>query len=311
MIKNKVIGRNISLALCLIAPVVSTAGTMGVAVTPDSRIRVSDILFDENTVNVRASGQSTLINANFIGGTGVIDTTAKTFNGGANNQNSMAVLMDGLALDYEKDLNRLNFNVFNAAFVPMIGIRILGKNSTTYSVNATYPAVTLPELGGNLALNQMTLSQSDTLTVHPWSMMGAIYLGANTNLTDKLSVSGRVGPLLSGYDMQYRRTSIIDDTPNNIPGETFDTFTRRISKWGYGGFASLAAGYQITEHFALTGELMYSGFTSGAVNQTYYNVTNAQISSSSLAANTKSQTGSLKPSYISDAMGMIGAQFRF
>jgi len=156
----------------------------------------------------------------------------------------------------------------------------------------------------------MDIAQVDNVSVHPWIMMGAIYFGATANLNEKLSVSGRVGPLLSGYDMQYIRSSDVgaSGTSTSIATESFSTFTRRVSKWGYGGFASLAAGYQITEHFAITGELMYSGFTSGSVNQTYTNVTNLAPTT---PADTKSQTGSLTPSYISDAMGMIGAQFRF
>lgn len=96
---NKKLGKNLSLALCLIAPVVSTAGTMGVAVTPDSRIRVSDILFDENTVEFSAHGQSTYTST-AVGGTAVYNSTGKAYAGGANSNNSMSFLMNGLALDY-------------------------------------------------------------------------------------------------------------------------------------------------------------------------------------------------------------------
>lgn len=192
----------------------------------------------------------------------------------------------------------------------MIGIRILGKNSADYVLSPSYPdTYTAPSLGGNTSLSQLRVEQTDIVGVHPWSMMGAIYLGAAANLTDKLSVSGRVGPLLSGYNMDYRRTSVIStDSTSSPPSENFDTYSRRVSKWGYGGFASLAAGYQITEHFALTGELMYSGFTTGSVNTHYANVSNLDPTT---PPSSRSQTGSFKPSYISDAMGMIGAQFRF
>ena len=291
--------KNLFVALCLAAPAVSIAGAMGTALTSDSRIRVSDILFDENTVNLNANGQALVKNT--LAGTVGYNSAAHTFNGGANNNNSIAILMDGLALDYEKDLGQFNFNVFNDAFHPMIGIRVLGKNSATYTPNPTYAShlIKSPSL-------DVEIQQTDDVTVHPWGLMGALYLGVGANHNDKLSFSGRAGPLLSGYDMQYDRSAMINAI--RVADKRLDTSTRSVSKWGYGGFVSLGAGYQITEHFGLTAELMYSGFTSGAVTTTYYTKSKNYYSDTSTAI---TQTGTLKASYISDTMGMIGAQFRF
>lgn len=284
------------IASCLVGTLVSSAlyaGDIGtVVMSHDSRIRVSGILFDANQITMTSNFDLSYTNAN---GSGSLSQSVGMVAGNKTTASGYPFVIDGLTLDYEKDMNKFNFLIHKYVFRPMLGVRLLGKWTNTTEFTSTFPNEGLNISGGG----RVTVEPTQSITIQPWGLMGAIYLGANTDITEKLNFSARVGPLLSAYDLQYLRSV-------NVTQVTLSTYQHRTSQLGYGAFGSLAVGYQLTHSFDINAELMYSGFTGNTIKTPFSYATppeNTEISAS--------QTGSIAGPYISDVLGMVGVSFKF
>ena len=250
-------------------------------ISPDSRIRANIIVFDANQVYIKSSETTTY--TRMVPATSISSTqSSQNFTTGFSN---IPFIIDGLVLDYEKDINKIFSSKYDVH--PMVGIRVLGKLGSSSSSSS-------PAGGGsNITLNyppvnsiingtSITTSPGDSISLRPWGLMGALYLGLNKSFHEKLSIAARVGPVLSALDLTYYRLVSSTNTASN-----FNTSQRAVTQLGYGGFGSIEAGYQITKNFNITTELMYSGFTSSKINTPYY-VVNPGVSQPATSAKIES-----------------------
>lgn len=284
------------IASCLVGTLVSSAlyaGDIGtVVMSHDSRIRVSGILFDANQITMTSNFDLSYTNNN---GSGSLSQSVGMVAGNKTTASGYPFVIDGLTLDYEKDMNKFNFLIHKYVFRPMLGVRLLGKWTNTTEFTSTFP-----NEGLNIPGVIVGVDPTQSITIQPWGLMGAIYLGANTDITEKLNFSARVGPLLSAYDLQYLRSVTLEGNT------TLSTYQHRTSRLGYGAFGSLAVGYQLTHSFDINAELMYSGFTGNTI-KTPFSYTRPSLDPNISA----SQTGSIAGPYISDVLGMVGVSFKF
>ena len=279
------------------------AGEMGnvMEISPDSRIRANIIIFDANQVRIKSSETTTY--TRMVPATSISSTeSSQNFTTGFSN---IPFLVDGLVLDYEKDINKIFSSKYDVR--PMVGIRVLGKLGSSSSSSSSGTAssglsLSYPAVNSIINGTSITTTPSEAISLRPWGLMGALYLGLNKSFHEKLSISARVGPVLSALDLTYYRIVSSTNTASN-----FSTSQRAVTKLGFGGFGSIEAGYQITKNFNITTELMYSGFTSGKINTPYY-VINPAVTQPATSANV---TGYINAPYISDIIGMIGVEYKF